>query len=460
MTLRTRLLLSLGALLAVVLVVTGGALVGVTRQSLVAQVDDLLLSAVPGDVFGPGGGPGPGDPTGRRLALLVFDERGELVRSLASGSPRRPDPLPAVATPASLPRRGIFELPSVDRSISYRAVAVEQGGMVVVLGASLAEVEASTRALVRNLALIGVAAMIALLIAGLVIIRRGLRPLERMTSTAERISGGELGLRLGMRPDGSEVARLGAAFDSMLDQIQRAFDEQRAALAAKDASERRLRQFVADASHELRTPLTALRGYSDLFQAGGLEDQAALDQAMSRIGGESRRMVALVEDLLLLARLDQGRPLRRDRVDLSALLADVVVDARALEPSRPLAVEVQPGVTVDGDDDRLRQVVGNLLANVRVHTPPDAPIEVSLSRTDGRCVRRVVDHGPGIPPDRAARIFDRFYRGDAGRSRDRGGSGLGLSIAAAIVLAHGGRVDHSETPGGGATFTVELPLTG
>jgi len=287
---------------------------------------------------------------------------------------------------------------------------------------------------------------------------------ERVANAATRIADGDLTQRAGLPHDGSEVGRLGVAFDGMLDQLQGAFFEQHQALAAKAESEDRLRRFVADASHELRTPVTAIRGYAELYRAGGLEDPAALEGAMGRIEGESRRMGTLVDDLLLLARLDQGRPLRRDAVDLSRVCTDVVTDFRASAPTHPVVAAVDAGVRVVGDEDRLRQIVGNLLGNVRLHTPADTPIEVVLretTTTDGArwAEVRVVDHGPGIPPEHAARIFDRFYRADAGRSRETGGSGLGLSIAASIVAALGGRLWHEATPGGGATFCALLPLT-
>jgi two-component system OmpR family sensor kinase len=244
----------------------------------------------------------------------------------------------------------------------------------------------------------------------------------------------------------------------MLDRIQAAFADQQSALEAKARSEDRLRRFVADASHELRTPLTALRGYADLYRAGGLADDAAMEQAMRRIGTESKRMSALVEDLLLLARLDQGRPIRSDRVDISTLASDAVADARSIEPDRPIAADLRDGLLVTGDEDRLRQVVGNLFANVRVHTPASTPVEVRLGSENGHAVLDVIDHGPGIAPEHAERVFDRFYRADPGRSRDRGGSGLGLAIAASVLEAHGGTVAHRATPGGGATFTVTLPV--
>jgi two-component system OmpR family sensor kinase len=304
---------------------------------------------------------------------------------------------------------------------------------------------------------VGFVVLALALVIGWLLIRRNLRPLERMTATAEQISTGDLSRRVGMPDDGSEVGKLGNAFDGMLDQIESAFASQQQALRAKEASEQMLRQFVADASHELRTPLTTVRGYADLHRAGGLEQPAELRQAMDRIGSESRRMSVLVEDLLLLARLDQGRPLNEEAVALSSLVSDAVADFRAVEPGRPLNATLAPDVTVTGDEDRLRQLVGNLLANVRVHTPPDSPVEVTLTAAAGSVVLAVTDHGPGIEPEHVEHVFDRFYRADAGRTRDRGGSGLGLAIAASIAAAHRGSLEHSVTPGGGATFTLTLP---
>jgi len=462
MTLRARLLLSLGVLLAAALVVTGGLVVGLTRTNLIEQVDEDLSNASDADITDigpPRGGP---DSTGRRFALLVLNSEGVVIESFPSGFHNAPDPLPALpeAGEPALPVGRIVDRSSADGTLSYRVLTLRAPqGLTVVLGAPLDEVGASIGALVRALVVVGVIVLAGVLLAGWLIIRRGLRPLEQMTGTAERISAGDLSSRVGVRDDGSEVGRLGNAFDAMLDQIQGAFESQRAALVAKERSENQLRQFVADASHELRTPLTAVRGYAELYRAGGLSEEAALEQAMARIGTESRRMAALVEDLLLLARLDQGRPLRADRVVLSDLVNDALNDARAVEPERPVNADVETGVVVSGDEDRLRQVIGNLFTNVRVHTPTDTPLDVALVARNGVSELRVSDHGPGVEPGHVERIFDRFYRADTGRSRDRGGSGLGLSIAASVALAHGGTIAYSETPGGGATFTLTLPRT-
>ena len=464
MTLRARLLASLGVLVAITLVVAGILVVASTRAGLVEQVDEELRETARRPLRGDGPGPGPGrdqdDLTGGRIAWLLVGPEGRIVRSSPSGRAGSPDALPSVdVADAGMVIGGILERPAVEGDLRYRLVVgrlANQGFLVI--AAPLDVVDAPIRELVRNLLLVGAVALAGILLATWWIVRRGLRPLETIARTADTIATGKLSHRSELPHDQTEVGRLGSAFDRMLDQIQGAFDEQRSALDAKDASERRLRQFVADASHELRTPLTAVRGYAELYRTGGLSEAEALDRAMTRIETESRRMAGLVDDLLLLARLDQGRPLRRDPVDLSDLVRDAVADARALEPARPLDAGVADGVRIAGDEDRLRQVVGNLLANVRVHTAPDTPVDVVLDAAADRATLRVSDHGPGIDPDHAERVFDRFFRADPGRSRDRGGSGLGLAIAASVVQAHGGDVHHEPTPGGGATFVVTLPL--
>jgi two-component system OmpR family sensor kinase len=465
MSLRVRLVASLALTLAVALVIAGVLLVGLTRQALVERVDRELtavadssgriqrLQEIAGD-----------SEAGRRLAVMRLDRRGRIQRSFPSGFASDPDPLPVLPVyPDGIPSTafGVIETrPAEGDQLQYR-VLLGQGdrNVVIALAAPLTGVEEATRALARTLLVVGGAAILALTAIAYVIVRRGLLPLERIAHTAEEITAGDLSHRAGIPHDDTEVGRLGSAFDSMLDQIEGSFAEQRAALDAKARSEDQLRRFVADASHELRTPLTALRGYADLYRAGGLADPAELETAMDRIGTESRRMGLLVDDLLLLARLDQGRPLRRLRVDLSRAVADAVADARAVEPGRQIVGAIDPDVAIVGDEDRVRQVIGNLLANVRVHTPAGTPVEVVL-RGDGTDAElRVADHGPGIDADHGARVFDRFYRADPGRSRDRGGSGLGLSIVASIVAAQGGSIHHEPTPGGGATFVVRLPLT-
>jgi len=237
----------------------------------------------------------------------------------------------------------------------------------------------------------------------------------------------------------------------MLSQIEAAFEQ-------RTASERRLRRFIADASHELRTPLTSIRGYSEMLRRGASESQADSDLARRRIEEESVRMSTLVDDMLLIARLDQGRPLETKPVDLQAIARDAAADARAVAPKREITLQAPGAVVVSGDDTRLRQVVGNLVRNALVHTPSASPIEIAISAQDGTAQLSVVDHGPGLRPEDRERIFEPFYRADPSRSRDSGGAGLGLSIVNAVVVAHGGHVQVKETSGGGATFEVALPL--
>ncbi|MCJ7710467.1 MAG: HAMP domain-containing histidine kinase [Chloroflexi bacterium] len=466
MSLRARLLASLAIMLAVALLGAGILLVGLTRAALIDRVDAELesISSAATLVQRMTDLTEADDVAGRRLAILRLDKRGNVNRAFPSGFADDPDPIPVLPSyPDGFPASAlgpIVERPAADGSLRYHVRTVQgRGGAIVAIAAPLAGVDAAVGALGRTLLLVGAIAMGALLVVGWAVLRRGLVPIERIANTAEAITEGDLSQRTGVPHDGTEVGRLGAAFDAMLDQIEDAFAEQRRALDAKAHSEDRLRRFVADASHELRTPLTAVRGYADLYRAGGLAAPAELDAAMGRIGTESRRMGVLVDDLLLLARLDQGRALRRDPVDLSRVCAEAVTDARAVEPGRPIVGAIEPEILVIGDEDGLRQVIGNLLANVRVHTPATTPLEMILRRDGDRAELRVVDHGPGIDPEHAPRVFDRFFRADPGRSRERGGSGLGLSIVASIVDAHGGGLWHEATPGGGATFGAWLPFT-
>jgi two-component system OmpR family sensor kinase len=293
---------------------------------------------------------------------------------------------------------------------------------------------------------------IVLLVATWFIVRRGLRPLRRMGETARTIVASDLSRRVEPANERTEVGQLGQALNTMLDQLEAAFAE-------RARTEQKLRHFVSDASHELRTPLTSMRGYAELLRRNPDMSSEDIVLAMRRIEAEAQRMGILVDDLLLLARLDQGRPLERRPVDLDAMARDAYSDARVTDPRRTISLRVLAPLVVTGDDLRLRQALGNVLRNALVHTPPGTPVEIELRPDDGHAVLEVVDHGPGVPAGHAERIFERFHRADPGRSRDQGGSGLGLSITSAIVGAHGGTVSVHPTPGGGATFRIELPLT-
>jgi two-component system OmpR family sensor kinase len=325
------------------------------------------------------------------------------------------------------------------------------GSAFVVFAIPLAEVQSTLGTVLLLEAGIGAVVVIATGLLALLIVRIGLRPLERMGGVAEDIAAGDLTRRVEPATPGTEIGRLGLALNGMLSQIEAAFAE-------RTRSENRLRRFIADASHELRTPLTSVRGYAEMLRRGAERSPEDSAVARRRIEEESVRMSVMVDDMLVLARLGQGRPLERTPVDLQAVARDAVADARAVAPQREISLDAPQSVVVTGDDTRLRQVMGNLVRNAVVHTPPDSRIDVSVATHDSVAVLRVADHGSGLSAEDASRIFEPFYRADPSRSRDSGGVGLGLSIVSAVAAAHGGEVKVVDTPGGGATFEVELPL--
>jgi two-component system OmpR family sensor kinase len=300
--------------------------------------------------------------------------------------------------------------------------------------------------------LVAAGVLFALALLSWWVVHMGLRPLEQMGETAGAIAGGDLSRRVEPADEKTEVGRLGLALNSMLGQIETAFAE-------RTASETRLRRFVADASHELRTPLTSIRGYAELFRRGASTRPDDLAKTMRRIEEAAARMGVLVDDLLLLARLDQGRPLEHGPVDLTRLVAAAVDDLRASSPDRPVTYEATGPVVVNGDEFRLRQVLANLLENARTHTPPTTPVEVRVTQAGDDAIVEVRDHGPGMNEQDAARAFERFWRSDPSRTRSSGGAGLGLAIVAAITEAHGGHAEVETAPGEGATFRVYIPFT-
>lgn len=299
-------------------------------------------------------------------------------------------------------------------------------------------------------ALVSAAIVLLLGIVAWWTVQLGLSPLRRIRDTAQKIAAGDLGQRVENVDPRTEVGQLGVSLNEMLAQIEQAFE-------ARSASEERLRQFVADASHELRTPLSSIRGYAELFRLGAAGNPEDLSKSMNRIESEAIRMGQLVDDLLLLARLDEGRPLEIQPVDLAQLSLDCAADQSAADRSHPITVAAPHPTVVAGDEARLRQVITNLVRNGVVHTPSGTHIEILVRDEPDLGVVEVVDHGPGVPADAQDRIFERFVRADRSRGRARGGAGLGLAIVAAIVASHRGRIRHLPTPGGGATFRVELP---
>ena len=338
--------------------------------------------------------------------------------------------------------------------LRLRVLAYPEPGTdgTVVLALPLRSVDA-TVARVTAVAWLTTAAILAVLaLVAWWVIRLGIRPIKQMTTTASAIAGGDLTHRVPEAPAKTEAGELGRSLNAMLTSIETAFD-------ARGRSEQRLRRFAADASHELRTPVTTIRGYAELYRAGGLRGEGEIGEAMSRTESEAIRMGRLVDDLLLLARLDLGRALDRQPVDLSQLALDAASDASVRDPDREIT---GPGstepVVVLGDVDRLRQVVSNLVANALVHTPAGTPVAVDVRAEGQRGILRVVDRGAGMPPEVEQRAFERFFRADPARSRQRGGTGLGLSIVESTVTALGGEVGLKTEAGQGLTATVSLPL--
>jgi two-component system OmpR family sensor kinase len=461
MTLRTRLLAGM-AVVALVLVGAAVLITRITEAHLVDQVDERLTAAVPTAVdfgFEHHGPPGSEDDYRSFSSVYVGTVQNGTLVTLATpeltyaGSPT-PELSAAEASAAAADAgRGPFTV-GTGSSLRYRVLAVDDPRTgVLVVGLPLGDVDATISRLVQVEVVVTVLVLAVLMIVTSWVNRLGVRPIKQMTATASAIAAGNLSHRVPDVVPGTEAGELGLALNQMLGHIESAFDQ-------RALSEDRLRQFIADASHELRTPVTTIRGYAELFRAGGLADEADLAEAMRRTEQESVRMGSLIDDLLLLARLDQGRQLEQEPVDLAELAQDAVQDARAVDPSRLIDADGDAAVRVVGDDGRLRQVVANLVRNAVVHTPPGTPVHVHVRNEVGAAVLEVEDEGPGMTGDVAARAFERFYRADPARSRHRGGSGLGLAIVQATVAAHGGHVSVRSQPGCGATFRVELPAGG
>jgi two-component system OmpR family sensor kinase len=474
-SLRGRLLFATVVLVALGLLVADTATYGLLRSSLIGRVDDQLRGAsrfvgrVSFDGGGGGGGPRPGpgdshheDYGGAQPQTQVverLDAAGAVLYTsggplgLTQSPPTLPSGLPgSSASPAGGKR--LFTTGSADGTVRYRvlAQAVTDGGTVV-LAFPLGDAENALHKLLLIEAIVTAAVLAAVAGIALWLVKLGLRPLTQMEHAAADIAAGDLSRRVQPSEGRTEIGRLGRALNAMMERIEAAFAERR-------ASEARLRRFVADASHELRTPLTSIRGYAELFRRGAQDRPEDLAKSMRRIEEESARMGTLVDELLLLARLDQGPVLDRAAVDLSVVAADAVSDASTVAQDRPIDLSAPNPVIVDGDDARLRQVAANLLSNALEHTPAATPVRVRVSASNGEATLEVADEGPGLSSDDASRVFDRFFRVDEGRSRDDGGAGLGLSIVAAIAHAHGGRVEVLTAPGEGARFIVTLPLSG
>jgi two-component system OmpR family sensor kinase len=474
-TLRFRLTAALVVLVAVGLLAADVATYAAFRSFLVKRVDQQLASAqsmLPGLLSNPdlgngqtpsGDEPDPFLPSGTFVAL--YDASGKQVRARTI-SYDASAPSPPAITAAVLDAAGPGAAPRTVGAVggggsTYRVLASQlrdtvSGDMyTAVLGIPLTEVGQTLRRLEVVAAIVTLAVLAAMALLSWWTVRRGLRPLEEIEHTAGAIAAGDLSRRVGVVDPRTEVGRLGGALNVMLGRIEDAMDEQR-------ASEEALRRFLADASHELRTPLTSIRGYAELFRRGARDDPEDTALAMRRIEQESQRMGVLVDDLLFLARSGHGRPIEHDPVDLARVAADAVHDAIAVDPSRAIALEAPPTLTIAGDEARLRQVLANLLGNAIAHTPAGTPVTVGLRNGGGWAELSVADSGPGLTTEETARVFDAFYRVDPARKRtgsgEGRGTGLGLAIVAAIAEAHGGTASVESSPGRGATFTVRLPV--
>jgi two-component system OmpR family sensor kinase len=459
-SLRGRLLAAVVGLVAAALVTTGTVGVTVLRTYLVQQIDTQLQVGVRVLSRAPAAGLPPRlrseQPLPTPFWFTNLDPNGAVLQQRGGSlAPDEPKPeLTSVDTAKVRSEAGkAFTVPSTTGGSEFRVRAVESadGSGANTVAISLHSVDATVGRLELITSLVALLVLVLLTALAMLAVRMGLRPLEAVERTAEAIASGDLSRRVSAGRPGTEIGRLSDALNAMLVQIESAF-------ASRTQSETALRQFIADASHELRTPLTTVRGYAELARKGALGDEAERTRAMGRIEAEAARMGGMVDDLLLLAYLDQERPLKLTKVDLAAVTADAVADAKVRAPGRPLDYAGPDGALfVDVDADRIRQVLANLLGNALTHTSEDTPVHVSLRRADDLVRLEVADDGRGLQPDQVARLFERFYRADASRSRARGGSGLGLAIVQAIVQASHGAVTCTSEVGAGTSFVVTLP---
>jgi two-component system, OmpR family, sensor kinase len=475
-TLRRRLVLGIVALLAFVSIIIGTVSVLALQGSLMTKLDQQVTEALGRgqqfDGFRQSSTADAGQPPGLQPGAIFGRVTTAGINANALGSGVENDTTngarlaPTPLTSAQNALLGKLLLNSEPTTIDlggklgeYRLAAVATETGAVIVGFPLSDVTSTVHSVLLVVVLVTIAGLLLAFFAGSAIVEVALRPLERVTATATHVSelpleGGDFAIEARVPEEDSdprtEVGQVGAALNRMLGHIANA-------LRAREYSEQKLRSFVADASHELRTPLASIRGYAELTRRSGHELPDDVVHSLGRVESEAIRMTSLVEDLLLLARLDDGRELESHPVDLSRLLADAVGDAYAAGQDHEWALEVpDEPIVVPGDDARLRQVVVNLLANARVHTPAGTSVVASADRVGDTVQIRVTDNGPGIPDTVLPTVFERFARGDSSRSRVAGSTGLGLAIVAAVVEAHHGTVDVESEPGH-TVFIVTLP---
>ncbi|WP_205323692.1 cell wall metabolism sensor histidine kinase WalK [Glycomyces sp. YM15] len=458
MAIRTK----IAAAMAVLLIVAVSIIGFVTVQTVSTQLVDQLDQKLHGVLEQGGVRAAPSNVTGEvpynEFAVIVFDDTGDVVGGMTAGYKNDPYSPPDISSPPD--ESGYFTVDSVDGEMTYRALTVADqdlsfngvpGTYTIVVATSMEGVEATNSTLTRTVIITGFVVAGLGILAAWLITRRGLRVVDHMVADAETVASGNLAHRITAADPRTEMGRLSLALNRMVSRLTDAITQ-------RDRQHERLRQFVADAGHELRTPLTAIGGYVQLYQSGATPPGEKLDRAMSRIGSENARLAKLVDDLMVLSRLDEEVGGDRELVELTQLARDAVDDAEVADATHPISLTARQPLTVVANEGQLRQVLVNLLTNARVHTPRGTAIDVSVAENAGWAVLRVADHGPGIPAEHRRKVFDRFYRADPSRSRATGGSGLGLSIVSSIVVAHGGQIRLDSEPGEGTAIEVRLPV--
>jgi two-component system OmpR family sensor kinase len=455
---RTKIAAAMAVLLIVAVTIIGLVTVQTVSNHLVNQLDQKLHGVL--DQGGIRSAPGimDGEIPYNEFAILIFDDTGAIVGGTAAGYKDDPYSLPDITSPPA--ESGYFNVDSADGTMTYRAVTAADinvtykgvpGAYTIVVATSMEGVEATIATLSRTVIITGLVVAGLGILAAWIITRRGLRVVDHMVADAETVASGNLDHRITAADPRTEMGRLSLALNRMVSRLTDAITQ-------RDRQHERLRQFVADAGHELRTPLTAIGGYVQLYESGATPQGEKLDRAMSRIGSENARLAKLVDDLMVLSRLDEEVGGDRELVELTQLAQDAVDDAEVADSTHPISLSARQPLTVVANDGQLRQVLVNLLTNARVHTPRGTTIDVSVAENAGWAVLRVADHGPGIPAEHRQKVFDRFYRADPSRSRATGGAGVGRSIVSSIVAAHGGEIRLESEPGEGTTVEVRLPV--
>lgn len=456
MAIRTKIAAAMAVLLIVAVSIIGFVTVQTVSSHLVDQVDQKLHGLIKQGAIPVAPSDDNGEIPYKEFAVLFFDASGERVQAVPAGYKNDPYPLPDVTAPP--PDTEYFTVPSVDGEMSYRAVSTglvqiegAEGTYTIVFATSLEGVQATISTLTRTVVITGLVVAGFGILTAWGITRRGLRVVDQMVADAETVASGNLDHRLTAADPRTEMGRLSLALNRMVSRLTDAITQ-------RDRQHERLRQFVADAGHELRTPLTAIGGYVQLYESGATPPGEKLDRAMNRIGSENARLAKLVDDLMVLSRLDEEVGGDRELVELTQLAQDAVDDAEVADTTHRISLSAPRPLTVVANEGQLRQVLVNLLTNARVHTPQGTAIDVSVAENAGWAVLRVADHGPGIPAEHRQKVFDRFYRADPSRSRATGGSGLGLSIVSSIVAAHSGEIRLDSAPGEGTAIEVRLPI--